>query len=182
MSAPSFNSAQAVRFDLPHGAVRASTGDDRFLLVPAAALVELARTATPPVVAALGRAIGAGIGSRAAARIGDAKASTLEEFITQLAGEAALAGVGIWSVERWGRALVVVVDEAAAADPMIAAIVGAAVEGASGRQVGRLLLSSDDRSARVLVSSDRAVDRVRQWIASGVSWGDAITKLHGGGS
>jgi hypothetical protein len=181
MSAPSFNSAQAVRFDLAHGSVRASTGDDRFVLVPVAALVDLARAAPPEAVAALGRAIGAGIGHRAAARIGDAKASTLEEFITQLAGEAAVAGVGVWSVERWGRALVIVVDEGLSS-AIIAPIVGAAIQAASGRPVGCTLLSSDDRTSRVLVSSDRAVDRVRQGIASGLSWGEAITRLHGEGS
>jgi hypothetical protein len=182
MSAPSFKSAQAVRFDLPHGAVRAASGDDRFVLVPTAALVELARTAPAEAVATLGRGIGAGVGRRAAARIGETKASTLEEFITQLAGEAALAGVGVWSIERWGRALVVVVTEGPAGGPMLAAIVGSAVEAASGRTVSSTLLSSDDGVARVLIASDRAVDRVRQWIGSGVSWGDAIAKLHGEGS
>jgi hypothetical protein len=182
MSAPTFNSAQAVRFDLAHGAVRAASGDDRFVLVPATALVELARSAPAEVVATLAKAIGVGIGRRAAARIADAKASTLEEFITQLAGEAALAGMGLWSLERWGRALVVVVGEGAATSSMIAAVVGAAVEGAFGRKVGCVLLASDERQARVLVSSDRAVDRVKQSLASGVAWADAISKLHGGGS
>jgi hypothetical protein len=181
MSAPSFDSAQAVRFDLARGSVRASSGDDRLLLVPVAALVEMTRGASADAVATLARAIGAGIGRRAASRMGDAKASTLEEFITQLAGEAALAGVGVWSLERWGRALVVVVDEGVPSS-MTASIVGSAVQAASGRAVGSVLLSSDDRTSRVLVSSDRAVERVRQWIASGVSWGEAITKLHGGGS
>ncbi|HEX3771679.1 MAG TPA: hypothetical protein VHV30_12465 [Polyangiaceae bacterium] len=182
MSAPTFNPAQAVRFDLAHGAVRAGTADDRFVLVPASALVDVARGAPAEVAAALGQAIGRGIGRRAAGRIGDAKASTLEGFITQLAGEAAIAGVGLWSLERWGRALVVVVSEGVAPPSMIAAIVGAAIEGASGRKVGCALLAGDEHGARVLVSSDRAVERVRQWIGSGMAWAEAISKLHGGGS
>jgi len=182
MSAPSFNSTQAVRFDLAHGSVRAGSGDDRVWLVPVAALADLTRTASPEAVAALAKAIGSAIGRRAAARMGDATASSLEEFITQLAGEAALAGVGAWSVERWGRALVVVIDEGAPPNALIAPLVGAAVEAASGRKVGCALLASDEHGARILVSSDRAVERVKQWVASGVSWGDAITKLHGGGS
>jgi hypothetical protein len=182
MSAPTFNPAQAVRFDLAHGAVRAGTAEERFVLVPASAIADVARSAPVEVATALAQAIGRGIGRRAAARIGDAKGSTLEEFITQLAGEAALAGMGLWSLERWGRALVVVVSEGVAPSSMIAALVGAAVEGASGRHVGCTLLASDDHGARVLVSSDRAAGRVRQWLGSGVPWADAISKLHGGGS
>ena len=182
MSAPSFNSTQAVHFDLAHGAVRAGSGDDRVLLVPIAALADLARTASNESVAALAKAIGAAIGRRAASRIGDAATSSLEEFITQLAGEAALAGVGVWSLERWGRALVVVIDDGAPPTAFVAPLVGAAIEAASGRKVACGLLASDQRSARVLVSSDRAVERVKQWVASGVSWGDAITRLHGASS
>ena len=102
--------------------------------------------------------------------------------MTQLAGEAALAGVGVLSVERWGRALVIVLEESPLPAALVSPLVGAALEAASGRKVASALLSHDARSARVLVSSDRAVARVREWMASGVPWGDAIAKLHGGGS
>lgn len=182
MSAPSFDSAHAVRFDLAHGTVRAGNGDDRLLLVPLAALVDLARSAPSSAVEALGRALGSAIGRRAATRIDDAKGSSLEEFITQLAGEAAMAGVGSWSVERWGRALVVVVDDAPALTALIGPLVSSALETATDRKVAYAVLSSDEHTARILVSSDRAVERVRQWMSAGASWGDAITKLHGGTS
>jgi hypothetical protein len=181
MSAP-FNATQGVRFDLAHGAVRAGQSDDRLLLVPLAALVDLAGAAPPGAVEALGRALGAAIGRRAATRIGDATGSSLEDFVTQLAGEAALAGVGLLSLERWGRALVVVLEDSPLPGALVSALVGAALEAASGRAVASALLSQDAHSARVLVSSDRAVGRVREWMASGVPWGDAIAKLHGGGS
>ncbi len=177
-----FNATQGVRFDLARGAVRAGQGDDRLLLVPLAALVDLAAAAPPGAVEALGRALGTAIGRRAAARIGDATGSSLEDFVTQLAGEAALAGVGVLSVERWGRALVVVLEESPLPASLVSPLVGASLEAASGRKVASALLSHDARSARVLVSSDRAVGRVREWMASGVPWGDAIAKLHGGGS
>ena len=52
MSAP-FNAAQGVRFDLARGAVRAGQGDDWLLLVPPAALVDLAAAAPPGAVEAL---------------------------------------------------------------------------------------------------------------------------------
>ncbi len=182
MASASFNPSQSVRFDLAHGAVRAGSGDERLLLVPLVALMDLALSAPAEAVESLGKALGAAIGRRAAARIGDAAGSSLEDFVTQLAGEAALAGVGLWSVERWGRALVVVLEDSPLLGTLVAPLVGAALEAASGRKVASTLLARDERTARVLVSSERAVQRVREWIASGVAWGDAITKLHGGES
>jgi len=182
MSAAPFNATQSVRFDLAHGAVRAGTSDDRLLLVPLAALVELARAAPAAASEAFGRALGAAIGRRAAARMGEVTRSSLEDFVTQLAGEAALAGAGVLSVERWGRALVVVLEDSPLPGALVAALVGAALEGASGRNVATALLSHDPQAARVLVSSARAVGQVREWMASGVPWADAIAKLHGGGS
>ena len=147
--------------------------------MPVAALAELVRSAAPETVATLGRAIGFGIGARAAAGLTDSKSASLEDFVTQLAGEAAMAGIGAWSLERWGRALVVVLRDAPAIETLLAPLVAAALEAASGRKVSCTLLSNGADGARVLVSSDRAVQRVRQWTASGVSWGDAIAKLHG---
>jgi hypothetical protein len=177
-----FSASKSVRFDLAHGAVRAGESDDRLLLVPLAALVDLANAAPPGAVEALGRALGTAIGRRAGARIGDATGSSLEDFVTQLAGEAALAGVGVLSLERWGRALVVVLEDSPLPGALVGPLVRAALEAASGRNVASVLLSQDTHVARVLVSSDRAVGRVREWMASGVPWGDAIAKLHGGGS
>ena len=171
MSSASFNATQSVRFDLAQGAVRAGASDDRQLLVPLAALVDLANAAPPAAAEALGRALGAAIGARAAARIGDATGASLEGFVTQLAGEAALAGAGVLSVERWGRALVVVLEDSLLPGALITALVGGALDAASGRKVATALLSHEGRTARVLVSSDSAARRVRDWMASGVSWG-----------
>jgi hypothetical protein len=182
MTAASFNASQGVRFDLTHGAVRAGASDERLLLVPLGALVDLAASASPPAVEAMGRALGTAIGRRAAARIGDPSGTSLEGFITQLAGETALAGVGVLSIERWGRALVVVLEESPLPGGMVTSLVAAAFEATSGRKVATAVLSRDSRASRVLVSSDSAVERVREWMASGVSWGDALAKLHGGGS
>jgi hypothetical protein len=182
MTAAPFNATQSVLFDLAHGAVRSGASDDRLLLVPLAALLDLANAAPPAAAEALGRALGAAIGRRAAARLGDAAAASLEGFVTQLAGEAALAGAGVLGIERWGRALVVILEGSPLPGPLAAALVGAALESASGRKVATAVLSHDDHATRVLVSSEGAVRRVQDWMASGVPWGAAITKLHGGGS
>jgi hypothetical protein len=182
MAAAAFNPSQSVRFDLAQGAVRTGASDDRVLLVPSAALMDLVLSAPAEAAVTLGRSLGDGIGRRAAARLGDANRSSIEDFVTQLAGEAALAGVGALSVERWGRALVVVLEDSPLVGTLVAPFVAAALEAASGRHVATTLLTRDEKAARILVASDGAVEKVRDWIASGVPWGDAITRLHGSGS
>lgn len=144
--------------------------------------MDLALAAPSEAAEALGLSLGSAIGRRAAVRLGDSRGSSLEEFVTQLAGEVALAGMGVLSVERWGRALVIVLEDSPLLGMLLVPFVTAALEGASNRKVSGVLLAHGPRAARVLVSNERAVDRVRGWIASGVAWADAIAKLHGGGS
>lgn len=182
MVASSFDPTHAVRFDLPRGSVRTRGDDDRVLLVPTAALDELVRSASPEAVDALGRALGAAIGRRASARMGDPQGASMDSFVAQLAGEAAVAGVGALSIERWGRALVIVVEDSPLVGTLLAAIVSSALEAASGRRAWCALLSRDNRTARLLVSSEQAVGRVREWIASGIGWSEAVAKLHGVGA
>lgn len=150
------------------------------LLVPAAALDDLALSVPPEALEALGRSIGTSIGRRAAARIGDAQGATVEAFVTQVAGEAAVAGVGALSVERWGRALVVVVEGSSLTGTLLGAVVGAAVEAAAGRRVSCALLTRDERVARFFVGGESGCARIKEWIGSGATWGEALVKLHGG--
>ncbi len=180
MVASSFDPTHAVRFDLPRGSVRTRGDDDRVLLVPAAALDDLVRSAAPEAVEVLGRALGAAIGRRAAARMGDPQSASLETFVAQLGGEAAVAGVGALSIERWGRALVIVIEDSPLVGTLLVHTLASAVEASSGRRASCTLLSRDDRIARILVSSERAAARVRAWIASGVGWNEAVIKLHEG--
>jgi len=181
-AASSFDPTRAVRFDLPRGSVRAGAEGDRVLLVPTAALDEIVLSAPPEAVEALGRALGSAIGRRAAARMANPQTAGIEEFVTQLAGEAAVAGIGVLGVERWGRALVVVVQDSPLVGTLLGPLVSSSIEAASGRRVWTTLLSRDEHAARILVASERAVGRVREWIASGLAWSESLAKLHGGGS
>jgi hypothetical protein len=151
-------------------------------LVPTGALDDIVLSASADAVEALGRALGSAIGRRAAARMADPQRASVEDFVTQLAGETAIAGVGALSIERWGRALVVVVESSPLTGTLLEPLVAAAMEAASGRNVSCTLLSRDERAARVLVGSHRGVTRVREWVAAGVPWGEAIARIHGGGS
>jgi hypothetical protein len=176
-----FDPKHAVRFDLPRGTVRARGDEGRVVLVPTSALDDLVRSLPPEATEALARSLGAAIGRRAAARMGDPQGTSVEEFVAQLAGEAAVAGVGALSVERWGRALVVVVEESALAVSLLAPLISSALEVASGRRAWCALLSADDRVVRLVVGSEPSMRRVRDWLASGVRWGDALVRLHGDG-
>ena len=180
MSAPSFDPTHAVQFDLSRGNVRTKRDDDRVLLVPMAALDELLRSVPAPAVEAMGRAIGAAIGRRAAMSLRDPQNASVEVFTSHLAGEAAIAGIGALSIERWGRALVVVIENSPLEGRLLATVVASAIEVASGRRAHCALLSRDDRCARIFVGSEQAVDRIRTWVASGVPWSEAVVRLHGG--
>jgi hypothetical protein len=179
-STPSFDSTHAVRFDLARGSVRAGTHEERLLLVPSSAFDDLILSASPEAVDVLGRSVGRAIGRRVAARIEPGPGASAEAFVTQLAGEGAIAGVGSLSLERWGRAMVVVLEHSPLPTAFLCPLVAAAIEAASGRAVWCTLLVRDAAAARVLVASESAAARVRDWIGSGMPGGDALTKLHGG--
>jgi hypothetical protein len=179
MVAPSFDPTHTVRFDLPDGSVRAGSSGDHVLLVPCGALDALVLAAPTEAVEVLGRALGSAVGRRAGARLQDPKSASMEAFVTQLAGEGAVAGVGVLSIERWGRALVVVIEKSPLAGMLLAPFVAAAIEAALGRRVWSILLGRDEGVARVLVASERAVERVKQAMASGTPWGEALAGLHG---
>jgi hypothetical protein len=177
MVAPSFDATHSIQFDLGRGNVR--SGDEQVLLVPANALAHLTAVAPAEARQALGHALGAAIGRRARARLQDVGEASIEAVVTQLAGEAALAGIGSLSIERWGRAIVVLVEGSPLAHTLLAPLVDSALEAMFGRKVWCTLLSGEDPAARVLVASERGTERVRDWIASGVPWGSALTRLQG---
>src|SRR5260370_41021410 len=130
MAAPTFDSARAVRFDLARGSVQAGSQDERLLLVPAAALSNLVAAAPPEAAETLARSLGTSIGTRASMRIGDVAGASVDAFVTQLAGEAALAGIGVLSIQRWGRALVVLIERSPLTSALLRPLVATALPAA----------------------------------------------------
>lgn len=187
MEHSSFDPNKAVTFDLPAGQVRlaAGTDNDAAVIVPAAALSAVATAAGETATRELGRAMGRMLGARVSnrlespARVRDA---SLDRVVAELATELAIVGLGTLSLERWGRALVVTVSdspvEGAAGDTLLAAVVEGMLGAASGREVRTLPLARDGRMLRVLVANVASIERVIGWMNDGVSWGDAITRLH----
>lgn len=165
-------------FDLARG--RVECGGEH-VLVPADALVDLCKQAGSEAVTDFGRRLGTAAGRRVAERLGDgAPGATLEEVLDHLGGELALLGLGSLGLERWGRALVLVV-EGGPFGQQLDLLLGAVLEGALQRAFGRdcraAKLARDDRTVRFLIASSNAASLVSQWLGAGVSYGDALTRL-----
>ena len=182
MAAPSFDCTHAVRFDLPRGAVHAKGDPGRIVLVPATALDQLLREVPPATAQAFGAALGMAVGRRVASRLADAQTASVDAFVTQLAGEAAIVGVGAVAIERWGRALVVVVSASPLVDSVLLAFVSSAIEAACGLRPVCALLARDDGVSRIFAGSQAGVDRLRASLASGLSWPNALARLNRGAS
>ncbi len=178
-----FDPSKAVTFDLSQGLVHLEGAPSR-LLVPAEALRALAEAAGPEAAAAFGRAMGEAMGRRAASRLGagtGVQEAPVEAVVEHLGGELALAGRGSLGLERWGRALVLVVDQSplgAGGDGLLGAALSAALEAAAGREVRTLLLGRDAVRARFLVGGAAGVAKVQAWLGEGVPWGEALVRLH----
>lgn len=181
MAEPAFDPEAAVRFDLSRGAT-ADAGGARLVLVPASALGALDAAS----LAAIGEGLGRACGERVASRLGGdggVLASTVETVVSHLAGELAVAGVGAMHVERWGRALVVVLEGAAIdREAFISALLGAAMSSATGREVSAARLSSDGDTARYFLGSAATAERVRARVAVGASGAAILAELQGGSS
>lgn len=192
MPEPRFDPSKAVTFDLGSGLVHVE-GAPSMVLVPGAALAELCAAAGPEAAAAFGRAIGEPMGRRLAGRFaetaategdgaGAVGAASLEAVVDHLGGEIAISGLGALELERWGHALVLVIDHSplgAGGDALIEAVLAGALEAATGQRVRTLALARDGVRARFLVAGSAAVEKARAWIGQGMSWGEALAKLHG---
>jgi hypothetical protein len=175
-----FDPTNAVRFDLSRGSVHA-LDEERVVLLPSSALAALAKGAPAPVVEEVGRKIGASMGRRLAARLGATDAvrdASLVTLVGHLAGEIALAGWGTVSIERWGKALVVLLEGAELPDALVVPAMEALLTVASGRSLSCLALVHDAGAIRILVSSERAVARAMEWILEGIGWGEVLTRLN----
>ena len=179
-----FDPSKAVTFDLARGLVQ-QEGAPSGLIVPAEALATLARAAGPEAFQRFGRAIGEACGRRVASRLAAAdgvRAAGAGAVIEHLGGELAVTGLGSLSLERWGRALVLVVDQSplgAEGDALLESVLEAALEAAAGEKPCVIVLARDGVRARFLVTGHAGADRVRAWLNEGVSWGDALVRLHG---
>ncbi|MBX3198986.1 MAG: hypothetical protein KF894_12715 [Labilithrix sp.] len=179
MADPAFDPNGAVRFDVKSGAASDARGT-RLVLVPAAALEALERT-TPGALAHLGSEVGRGCGARVAARLGgDAgvRAATLELVVSHLAGELAIAGLGAVHLERWGRAMVIVVSNPGVnSDGFLGAALSGALAAAAGRDVSIAPLGREGTTARYFVGTQQTAVKARSLVSQGKTWSDVLGAL-----
>ena len=178
MSAKPFDPNGAVRFDLRTGAASDSSGA-RLVLVPSAVLATLG----PDALTKVGLAIGRGCGERVAARLGgDAgvRDASIEIVVSHIAGELAIAGVGAIHVERWGRAMVAIVESPSIDDAMfIGAVLGGALSAASGREVAAASLGAEGTQTRYFLGSPNTADHVRVVVGTGLGYAEVLASLQG---
>jgi hypothetical protein len=181
-----FDPSKSITFDLTQGQVHLAGAPSR-VLVPASALVAVCSAAGSDATAELGRAIGDAMGRRVAHRFageGDGasvRGATIELVVDHLGGELALGGLGSLQIERWGRALVLVVDQSPLGpqgDALLASVLESALSQATGRSACVSVLDRAAARARFLVASAAAIEKVRAWLREGTSWGDALARLH----
>jgi hypothetical protein len=184
MPGPAFDPTGAVRFDVKNGSATDPHGT-RFMLVPASALEALERS-TPGALAHIGSEVGRGCGGRVAGRLGgdaNVRASELEVVVTHLAGELAIAGLGAVHLERWGRAMVLVVARpSVASDGFVGAVLSGALAAATGREVAIAALGKDGDTSRYFVGAQPTVVKARSLVSQGKSWGEVLTILQKGSS
>ena len=178
-----FDPSKAVTFDLARGLVQ-QEGALSGLIVPAESLAALARAAGPEASRAFGRGVGEAIGRRVAghlAEIDGVRAAGVGAVVEHLGGELAMTGLGSLSVERWGRALVLVIDQSplgAGGDGLLESVLAGALEAAMGERSSVIVLARDGLRVRFLVTGLSTADKVRAWLSEGISWGDALVRLH----
>jgi hypothetical protein len=186
-----FDASEAVTFDLAYGHIHLDGAPTR-VMVPAGALVALCQAAGDDETATLGHAIGEAMGRRVAVRLSggsddrrDAvRRAGLEKVVEHLSGEFALLGFGALAAERWGRALVFVIDQSPLGeegDGLLGEILQAAVHAFAGQHGRVLKLHREGVRARFLVISGAAVEGVRERLQRGESWGSVLAALHQGG-
>ena len=181
MAEPHFDPAHALKFDFGRGQVTLE-GQGQCLVVPKAALVELLSTAGDEAAHKFGQQLGHDVGHRISERLGSGIHQTsVETFVDQLGGELALLGLGSLSVERWGMALVIVIEgatEGKSGVALVSAVITGALERALSRDATALELVRSEGKLRLLVVSKLAAPKVQQWLTQNVAWGEVITRLH----
>lgn len=179
-------------FDLEKGQVELADGEPQ-LMVPASALASM--LAGHSGGRTLGRAIGVSAMGRVAMRMargpsveGDGRrarekirAAALETIVELLGGELAIVGLGNLRVERWGEALLFVLDPHpldGRANELVCGVFEGALASVTEREVVALVIDRAENQLRVLVANKKAIARAQRMVAGGAFFTEIVSKLH----
>lgn len=180
MDTSTFDPTRAVVFDLEQGQVSLD-GSGPVLMLAADALTQLCGQLDVASLRQFGAALGKKAGGRLRGRLAKVAAVTLDVMVDQLGGELSLAGLGSLGIERWGQALVVHIEHSPlgrAAHDLMSAYIESALQAVVSRDVNAVILERGSQSFRLLLCNKAASARVKGWLSSGGSWGDALAALH----
>ncbi len=179
-----FDPSYALEFDIGRGQIRMANAAER-VVVPCDALLALCQGASEDAVRDFGRRLGTEAGRVMNDRLGQAWQASLETVVEHLGGELALMGLGSLGLERWGQALVLSISHSplgAGGDLLLGSVLEGAMQRSFGRDVVAIKLVRDADQVRFLIAGHSGAHRVTDWLAQGVSWGDALSRLAGGAS
>lgn len=176
-----FDPAQALRIDLAQGKVSLAGSGER-VLVPVESLIDLLAASDEEAIRGFGASLGTDMGRRIVERLGNAvERASVELYVEHLGGELALTGLGCLSVERWGHALVVVIDgakDSAAIETLLMALIEAVVQRSLSRDTAIVSLGRQGDSLKFALLGSHAKDEVEHALSTGKSYGDVLTSLH----
>lgn len=179
--AEAFDPRRAVRFDVPAGSASDARGA-RLLLVPSSAIEALPSA----VLVGIGGEIGRACGARAAASFGGGEGvreASLEAVVSHLAGELAVTGAFVLHLERWGRAMVAVVENPSVdKTEFVAAVLRGALTAATGKDVAAAFLGVADGRSRYFLGSVATAERVTELAQRGTSYASILAELQGSAS
>lgn len=186
-----------VRFDLSRGEILVSVGrsrvdDEPHVLLPTSVVATLladaglARDAGLRVGVSLMERVATRMLSRQEERRGVdvrqiVRAQSLEVVVDFLGAELAVLGFGALRIERWGRALLFVLDPcslSAAQDPFVEGLFEGALASVADRDVHALVVDRTGETARVLIGGESAIERAAPLVAEGQYFTDVIRILH----
>jgi hypothetical protein len=180
MTHPPFNPTHEVSFDLLQGTIFA--GDSTRVMVPAEALLTLCKSAGNEAARDFGHLLGGEVGRRALERLGiRPEQASVAAIVEHFGGDLALLGLGSLSVEQWGKAAVLRISDSplgAGGDGVLAAVLEGALQRGMSRQAQLVVLERSDGSVRFLVVNPKAAEKVRTWLAEGVTWGEVLARLN----
>jgi hypothetical protein len=175
----SFDPTRSVEFDLESGQVRVGGSPPR-LVIPADSVLRLASDAGDEKMRDFAQQLGNEIARRATLRLGDISQASMQSVAEHIGGEFALMGLGSVGLERWGQALVIVIEASplgAAGDSLLAAIIEGVTKRAAGRDVNVVMLAREGAKVRYLITGDQGAQKTCDLLQSGKPWGAALAEL-----
>jgi hypothetical protein len=176
-SGSTFDPAGYFAFDLARGSVHTRHGD-RVLMLSSDVISPLVATAARHGDLTAVRGLGKRMGEHAARSLGgDVGAQEPERVLEHAAATLALLGWGVLGMERWGAALVLVLEGSPQLDADclgLAALLGGLLTSLGGRDVACVPVG---HTARFVVVHPQVAETVWSWAKDGVSLAEIVGRL-----